>query len=116
MVFEKIEQQQKGKEGTDVWMVGEQLKDICRREPGCAELVEKDLEALPIDTAAKKIKDWADKLHKKQGGSCVCVPPDVAEGIIREHYGLPAANTQQPDDPTANMQQAAGILDLDAFL
>ena len=43
-VFEKIEAQQKGIENTAAWMVGEQLKDICRREPGCAEILEQDLD------------------------------------------------------------------------
>ena len=33
-VFEKIEAQQKGKEGTPAWMVGEQLKEICAGDPG----------------------------------------------------------------------------------
>ena len=35
-VFEKIEAQQKGLEDTAIWMVGEQLKDICSgfRETG----------------------------------------------------------------------------------
>ena len=36
-VFEMIDAQQKGKENTAPWMVGEQLKDICRADPGCAE-------------------------------------------------------------------------------
>ena len=43
-VFEKIEAQQKGLEDTAIWMVGEQLKDICSREPDSAKLVAEDLE------------------------------------------------------------------------
>lgn len=93
-VFEKIEAQQKGKENTAPWMVGEQLKDICRSDPHCAELVDKDLDntAMSIVEAEKKIKAWADK--NKQGG-CAVVPPNVAEKIIRELYGLPEV-TEQP--------------------
>ena len=89
-VFEKIAAQQKGKEGTAPWMVGEQLKEICSREPGAAELVEKDLDVKEMSLAEceKRIKDWADK-HKK--GMCAVVPPNVAEGIIRKFYGLPEA-------------------------
>lgn len=89
-VFEKIEAQQKGKEGTAPWMVGEQLKDICRREPLAAELVEKDLDIkeMSLVEAEKKIKAYADS-HKK--GSCAVVPPNVAEKIIRKFYGIPAA-------------------------
>lgn len=89
-VFEKIEAQQKGKENTAVWMVGEQLKDICRSDPHCAEIVAQDLENkdMSLDKAEKKIKAYADT-HRK--GNCAVVPPDVAEGIIREFYGLPEA-------------------------
>lgn len=89
-VFEKIEAQQKGKENTAPWMVGEQLKDICRSDPHCAELVDKDLDstAFSLVEAEKKIKAWADKNKK---GGCAVVPPNVAEKIIREFYGLPDA-------------------------
>ena len=57
-VFEKIEAQQKGKENTDVWMVGEQLKDICRQDPRCADIVADDLENpdMSLTAAAKKSK------------------------------------------------------------
>lgn len=87
-VFNKIEAQQKGRENTAVWMVGEQLKDICRSDPHCAEIVAQDLENkdMSIEKAEKKIKAWADS-HRK--GNCAVVPPNVAEGIIREFYGLP---------------------------
>lgn len=116
-VFEKIEAQQKGKENTPEWMVGEQLKEICAAEPDCAELVEKDLDAIPLSKAAAKIKAHADELHKKLKGSCVCVPPDAAENIIRECYGLPAKQKQVPAAQAAELpKQDDGLLDLDAFL
>lgn len=97
-VFEKIEAQQKGKENTAPWMVGEQLKDICRREPRAAELVDKDLDVkeMSIAECEKKIHAWADA-HKK--GSCAVVPPNVAEGIIRKFYGIPEANAGDPSTP-----------------
>lgn len=93
-IFEKIEAQQKGCENTLAWMVGEQLKDICAADPACAELVSQDLENkdMSLEKAAAKIKAYADELHKKQKGNCVCVPPNEAERIIREFYGLPAAS------------------------
>ena len=43
-VYEKIAAQQQGKENTDVWMVGEQLKEIISREPDAAEIVSRDLD------------------------------------------------------------------------
>lgn len=94
-VFEKIEQLQKGKENTAPWMVGEQLKDICRREPRCEQIVLEDLENpdMSLEKCEKEIKAWADK--QKRTGNCVCVPPNVAEGIIREFYGLGKAEEGQ---------------------
>ena len=103
-VFEKIEAQQAGRENTDVWMVGEQLKDIIRQDVSAQEIVDKDLDVkgMTLTNAAAKIKAWADKQPRK--GNCVCVPPNVAEKIIREFYGLPEAgaspvamNTAEPE-------------------
>ena len=69
-------------------MVGEQLKDICRREPRSAELLAQDLkvEAMSITEAEKKIKAFADG-HKT--GNFACVTPGEADNILREFYGLP---------------------------
>lgn len=119
-VFEKIEDQQKEK-NTPVWMVGEQLKEICTADPHCAELVSQDLENkdMSLEKAAGKIKAYADELHKKQKGNCVCVPPNVAERIIREFYGLPEAS--EPSNRSVKPEPVAGIphndgLDLFDFL
>ncbi len=82
------DQQAKVKPRSPQWMVGEQLKDICRREPRSAELIAQDLEneAMSITEAEKKIKAFADK-HKT--GNFSCVTPAEAENILREFYGLP---------------------------
>lgn len=108
-VFEKIELQQKGKENTAPWMVGEQLKDICRRESAAAELVEKDLDIkeMSLEACEKKIRAWADA-HKK--GNCAVVPPNVAEGIIRKFYGIPEPNEMIAIGPFAE------IVDFSDFL
>ena len=89
-VFEMIEEQQKGKEGTAVWMVGEQLKDICRREPACEALLMEDLRNpdMSLAKAERKIEEYARKNKK---GGCGCCPPNEAERILREFYGLPGA-------------------------
>ncbi|MDE6590274.1 MAG: hypothetical protein K2K53_08060 [Oscillospiraceae bacterium] len=72
------------------WMVGEQLKDICRLEPLSAELIAQDLQnqAMGISQAEKKIKAFADG-HKTESFSCVT--PIEANRILREFYGLPLA-------------------------
>ena len=113
-VFEKIISQQEKLLGTDAWMVGEQLKDICRAEPACADLVSADLEneGMGLTAAAKQIRAWADKQPRK--GNCVVVQPQVAEQIIRKFYGLPEAGAEQGKQEAA--AQNAGILDLSAFL
>lgn len=121
-VFEKIEAQQKGKEDTAVWMVGEQLKDICRHDPHCAEIVAADLDNpdLSLEAAEKKIKAKADEIHKKNTKSSrACVPPNVAERIIRDFYGLPAAgnpSTAAVPKPAAAAPKENAFLDLEDFL
>ncbi len=114
-VFEKIEAQQKGKEESAAWMVGEQLKEICRADPHCADIISADLDnkGMSIDAAERKIKAWADEKHKKDKENCVCIPPNVAERILRDFYGLPAAGAAAPVktvDPTPE------VLDLADFL
>ena len=107
-VFEKIEAQQQGKENSAVWMVGEQLKEICQQEPASAELVDKDLDmkGMSLADCEKQIKAYADKNRK---GNCGVVPPNVAEGIIRKFYGLQEAGKRE--------NKSEGLaLDLAAFL
>ncbi len=114
-VFEKIEVQQKGKEETAAWMVGEQLKEICRADPHCADILASDLdnEGMSIDAAERKIKTWADAKHQKGKGNCVCVPPNEAEKILRDFYGLPPAGAA----PSAEaVRPAPEVLDLADFL
>lgn len=106
-----IEAQQQGKENTPEWMIGQQLKDICRREPESAKLVEQDLMgALTLEGCAKKLKAKADELHKAQKGNCVCITPDVAEAVIREYFGLPAQGKEPEKETTGS------VLDLADFL
>ena len=107
-----IAKAQTGLENTDAYMVGQQLKDICRN-PECAKLVAADLEnsAMGLKHCAAKIKAWADAQRKKTKASCVCVPPDVAEGIIREFYGLPGKADQEAE-PVADMYSGASLDDL----
>ena len=86
--IEKIAKQQEGKENTAAYMVGEQLKGIIRGNDTAAELVIQDLENpdMSLEKCEQKIKEYADKQEKHD--NCVCVPPNVAEGIIRKFYGI----------------------------
>lgn len=116
-VFEKIEAQQKGHEHTDQWMVGEQLKEICEAEPHCQEIVAADLENkdMSLEAAARKIKAWADEQHKKVKGNCVCVPPDVAETILRGFYGLPEKGQKSQAPENGQTPENTPVLDLASF-
>lgn len=114
-VFKKIEAQQKGKEESAAWMVGEQLKEICRTDPHCADIISADLDnkEMSIVAAERKIAEYADEKHRENKGNRVCVPPNVADRILRDFYGLPVAGAAAPDktvDPTPE------ILDLADFL
>ena len=96
-----IEAQQEKEQGrTAAWMVGEQLKDICRREPASAELIAQDManEDMSIQAAEKKIKAYADK-HRTR--NFACVTPMEADSILREFYGLP----KQGEAPEAEAPQ-----------
>lgn len=115
---EKIERQQAKEKGrTAAWMVGEQLKDMARREPESAELLDKDLDIpeMSIQQAEKKIKAYADA-HKT--GSFACVTPVEAERILREFYGLTIPPSRQSRDTSLYTREASKgeIMDLGAFL
>lgn len=114
-VFEKIEAQQKGKEQTAPWMVGEQLKEILRGDEAAQALVDKDLDdkAHSLDACERQIKAWADG-HKH--GDCAVVPPDVAEGIIRKFYGLPERGERGTSGTPSPTAQESAIRDIADFL
>lgn len=104
------DQQSKVRARSPQWMVAEQLKDICRQEPHCAELIAQDLEnpAMSITEAEKKIKAFSDG-HKT--GNFGCVTPVEADRILREFYGLPSLEAE-PESPLAGDK----VLDLADFL
>ena len=114
-VIKKIDAQQKGKEGTPAFFVGEHLKDILKRcSDACCEIVLQDLDVkeLSIFHCEKKIKEYADK-HKK--GNVAFVPPNIAEDIICKFYGIeksPAA--KEPIQPIT--KEADSYIDLSDFI
>lgn len=124
-VYEKIDAQVKGKEYTPVWGVAQQLKDILREDPSLEEIVDKDLDVQGMSLAdcEKKIKARADAIHKEKGLKGVCIPPQEAEKIIREFYGLPDAVEQLPQAAgsaaspltSAGAEGAEDVLDLSEF-
>lgn len=103
-LIEAIEAQIKGKENKPEWCVGHQIIDICKETPEYAEIVLKDLDnkEMSVSACEKKIKDAA----KKNGGFC---GPEQADKIIRDFYGLGAADAKPA-------KQSAPVLDLASFL
>ena len=112
-VYDKIAQQQGTDEFSPVYMVGEQMKDILHGHPDWEEIVEKDLDVaeMSLAKAEQQIHQWADKNRK--GKNSVCVPPRVAEDILRKFYGLPERETIAGQTPPKVV--AAEIIDLDDF-
>ena len=106
-VFEIIEQQQKGHENEPRFAIGEQLKEMCRRDPAVAEMVAQDLEKeeMSLEAVEKHFHDYADKNHGSK--KVFCITPVVAEQLIRKFYGLSAE---------APVQQEGDFLDLSSFL
>ena len=115
------EQQGRVKARSAPWMVGEQLKDMIRREPGIAALIAKDLTAggMSLEKAEVRIKAFADK-HRT--GNFACVTPAEAEGILREYFGLPKAEVPSSvgcadtvPQGKAGTGDAEGVIDLADF-
>lgn len=110
-------QQAKVKARSAPWMVGEQLKDMIRREPGIGELIAQDLTSggMSLEKAEAKIKAFADK-HRT--GNFACVTPAEAEGILREYFGLPKAGddlSTASRSPSPEGEAGTGVIDLADF-
>ena len=110
--IELIEQQQKKLVANSAaWVVGEQLKDICRSEPASAALLENDLDkkGMGIADAERQVRAYADT-HRK--GNFAFVSPKVADGILREFYGLPAADAAPQPEPVGGSGNIIDLMDL----
>lgn len=105
-------QQQKHKQGSAPWCVGEQLKDMLRAEQALAPLVEQDLAqpGMGLAECELKIRDFAGK--HKDGNVSVCGPAD-SDRIIREFYGLPPRGEAPA---TASAKRARNVIRLTDFL
>lgn len=100
------------------YMIGEQLKDICRRDPACEQILLEDLQNPDMGLAAadKKLYEYGKTLAKGRGG--VGISPRAAEKVLREFYGLPEAGAEGKSKPVQAEKAPSGpfSLDLSAFL
>ena len=92
-------QQASLQKGEAAFCIGEQLADICQREPASAELVRQDLEneEMSLKACAAKLQATADEKHRKDNSEMVCIMPTEAETVIRAFYGLPEAGSIQAE-------------------
>ena len=113
MLVELIEKQQAGKENTDVFMVGEQLKDIGSESEHNAEILLQDLQikGMGLVDAAARLKKYSD--DNKGQAKCFCISPKVADGILRKFYGL---DEQEKVENKSAWVQDGGFIDLEDFL
>ena len=107
-----IESQQKGHKDDDVFMVGEQLKDMVKDNPVAIDLLKRDLqvEGMDLKGAAKALKDYADKNHGNS--KCFCITPAKADSILREFYCFPENHHSSVSPKSASI----GFIDLESFL
>ena len=111
-----IEEQQKGMDKYSCpYVVGEQLKDICRREPASAELLANDLQVKEMDLyhAERKIYEYGKTLAKGKTGG-VAISPVWAEKVLRDFYKLPEAGAEV--QAVAEGKPKGKIFELEDFL
>lgn len=108
---------QQPKERSAIWMVGEQLKDMVRAEPGIAALLLADLAGKGMGLADAE-QQIAAAARKNKVGNCGVVTPAEAEDILRSFYGLPprGAEPEPERDEAKFAPPPEGMLDLSAFL
>lgn len=108
---------QQPKERSAIWMVGEQLKDMVRAEPGLAPLLLADLAGKGMGLADAE-QQIAAAAKKNKVGNCGVVTPAEAEDILRSFYGLPPRGAAQEPEPERDEAKFAPpeTLDLSDFL
>ena len=102
---------QQPKERSAVWMVGEQLKDMVRGNESAAEILLTDLRENKEMTLAAAEKKIAERAKKNKVGNCGCVTPAEAEDILREFFGLPGREEENP-----RRKEERKVVDLADFL
>lgn len=112
-LHEIIVSQQAGHEDEPIFMIGEQLKEIASREPSIVEILERDLlvDGMGLAGAADHFKKYADQNRKKT--KCFCIPPHVADKLLREFYGLPDHVDAVPQVPAP--AKTPSLIDLNSF-
>lgn len=79
--------QQGTNKDSNIYWVGEQLKDIAINVQGAADLLCEDLiqEKMSVSDAEKRIAEYA---KKNKSGNSGCCSPIASDKILREMYGI----------------------------
>ena len=109
-VIEKISAQQGKDAHSYLYQMGEQLKEICTKEPDSAEMVLQDMANTSMSLAAMEKKITADIRAKRLQ---VVSPPEMEERI-RDFYHLPktASVPQKPVEEKKAESAFLSIFDL----
>lgn len=97
---------------SSAYEIGEQLKEICRRDLACEQILLEDLQDPDMGLAAadKMLCDWG---RNHRVGNCCGISGRKAEQLLREFYGLPAAGTEAPAlAPVENPRTASMVVDM----
>ena len=107
-----IKKQQAGHKNEPLYMIGMQLLEIADREPESAGLLLQDLtrDGMKLSDAAAMLQKHADGIAKPKHLRCVCITPQIAEGLLRKFYGLPDPAEAPVSAPEPD------FLDLSSFL
>lgn len=100
-LVEIISKQQAGHQNDPVFMIGEQLKEMAEGDEKVTELLIQDLQTdkMKLTDAAKELQKYSDEHRGK--ATCFCIPPKVAEEILRKFYGLPERGAEKKQTATA---------------
>lgn len=108
------QQVEKEYEYSPVCGVAHQLMDIVGQDEQAAAIVMEDLNGgRTIQACEKEIKKWVDKNHKGNSGYC---PPHIADGIIREYFGLAKADAWPEPAPQPKPKAKSKTINLADFL
>ncbi len=114
MAEELVRHQQEAlDQNENAFWIGEQLLDMVRDDEHAAGILAQDLANNPgmgLRDAEKTIEKYA-AAHKK--GNRGCCPPQVAERLLREFYGLGEAAAAPQANAAAEEEK---LLDLEDFL
>lgn len=117
-VITEVKKLQPAKAEGPVWLVGEQIKDIVRREPDSAATILEDISGK--NACLAEIEREISKYARAHSGCC---DPFRAENIIRKYFGIPEREAPKDEDEEeagastrTTVKVSAKVVNLEDFL